>query len=229
MFEVVPVLDIRNSMAVSGQSGRRDNYTPLKTLYSNSSNPVDIANSLKIHGANEIYIADLDLIEKTGHNLDTIKFVNTILPVILDSGIKDLKSFEFFLEFAYKLIIATETIESIEELHKIFDKYPKERIVVSVDIKDNELFSNNLDISLNDLKRELEIINPNEIILLDISSVGTYAGFNRELFNEFSMFKDKIIIGGGVNKDEIPDIKSLGIKKALIGSALHNGDIPLLF
>ena len=229
MLEIIPVLDLMNSIAVSGKSGDRETYTPLSSVFSQNSDPVDIANNLKLNNAKEIYIADLDLIEKKGHNLDKIKMINTILPVMLDSGIRDFKSFEFYLDFAYKLIVATETLDSTEELYKIFDKFPKERILVSVDIKNNELFSNNLDISLNEFKKELIAINPNEIILLDISSVGTKRGFNKDLINNFREFKDKLILGGGINKEEISDISKFGINKVLIGSALHNGEInPIL-
>lgn len=229
MLEIIPVLDLMNSIAVSGKSGNRGTYTPLNSVFASNSEPVSIANNLKINGAKQIYIADLDLIEKKGHNLDVIKMINTILPVMLDSGIKNFDSFKFYLDYAYKLIVATETLDSIEELHKIFDKFPKERIVVSVDIKNDKLFSQNLDISLTDFKDELKIIDPNEIILLDISKVGTKSGFNKELINDFSEFKDKIILGGGINKEEISDINQSGIKKVLLGSALHNGDISLLF
>ena len=73
----------------------------------------------------------------------------------------------------------------------------------------------------------LRRIDPNEIILLDISSVGTEAGFNKELFEKFEEFKDKIILGGGITKDEIPLINELGIKKALVGTALHKGEIDI--
>ena len=47
MLEIIPVLDLMNSVAVSGKSGNRETYTPLKTIYASSSDPVEIANSLK--------------------------------------------------------------------------------------------------------------------------------------------------------------------------------------
>ena len=37
----------------------------------------------------------------------------------------------------------------------------------------------------------------------------------------------KIILGGGITKDEIPLINELGIKKALVGTALHKGEITI--
>ena len=229
MIEIIPVLDLMNSIAVSGKSGNRSSYTPLSSSYSLNSDPVPITQSLKISGAKQIYIADLDLIEKQGHNLDKVKIINTMLPVMLDAGIKDLNSFKFYLDFAYKLIVATETLKSLEELYKIFDKFSKERIVVSVDIKDNQLFSQNIDMTIAEFKKELIAIDPNEIILLNITSVGTNCGFDMNLINTFSGLKDKLILGGGITKNEINELSNIGIKKVLVGSSLHNGEISLKF
>ena len=228
MIKKVPVLDLKDGQAVSGKSGMRDTYTPLSTVFSPSPNPVDIANGLKLNGADELYIADLDLIESDGHNIYDVKMANTILPVMLDAGVKNIESFEFFLDYAYKIIVPTETIESIDEFMKIFEKYPKERIVISVDVKDNELYSNNLDISLSEFKEVLKEIDPNEIILLDISSVGTQKGYNKMLLEEFGDFKDRLIIAGGLNKESINDLEKIGIKKVLVGTAMHSGEITLL-
>ncbi|MCQ2737535.1 MAG: HisA/HisF family protein [archaeon] len=228
MLEIVPVLDLMNSVAVSGKSGNRETYTPLQTIYASSTNPLEIAKGLKLAGAKEMYIADLDFIERNGkHNVFEVKEVNTILPVIIDIGVDNLKTFEFMLDFAYKIIVATETLESIEELEKIFEKYPKERIIVSVDVKDNKLHTKNMDINLQEFKEVLKRIQPNEIILLDISSVGTGKGYNKALLEEFSDFKDQIILGGGITKDEIDEINELGIKKALVGTALHKGEVKI--
>lgn len=228
MINKVPVLDLKNNIAVSGKSGLRDTYTPLQTVFASSSSPVEIANGLSVGGAKELYIADLDLIESKSHNINEIKMVNTILPVMLDAGVKDFESFTFFLDYAFKIIVPTETIKSIDEIKKIFEKYPKERIVISVDVKDNELYSKNLDISLADFNEVLKQLNPNEIILLDISSVGTEKGYNQELLNQFSDLKDKLIIAGGLNNESLRELENIGIKKVLVGTALHSGEMKLI-
>ena len=124
MIKKIPVIDLKQHQAVSGKSGMRDTYQPLRTVFAPSSNPVEIAQGLKLNGADEMYIADLDLIESSGHNISEIKLVNTILPVMFDGGVKNCESFDFFLDYAYKIIVPTETIESIEEMEKIFEKYP---------------------------------------------------------------------------------------------------------
>lgn len=228
MLKKIPVIDLKQHQAVSGKSGMRDTYTPLNTIFAPSSSPVEIAQGLKLNGADEIYIADLDLIQSRGHNIDDIKMVNTILPVMFDGGVKNLEGFEFFLDYAYKIIIPTETLESIDEMRKIFEKYPKERIVVSVDVKDNEMLSENLDLSLEEFKEILKELNPNEIILLDISGVGTEKGYNKQLLDGFEELKDKLIIAGGLNKQSIGELDAIGIKKVLVGTSLHSGEVKLL-
>ncbi len=226
-MEIIPVLDLMSGMAVSGKSGHRETYQPLKTVYSSYPDPVQIASSLKRQGAHQIYIADLDAIEKKGSNLELIRKINHILPVMMDWGVKDLKSFEFALEFANKIIVATETLKSLDELSKIFEKFPKDRIVVSVDIKNDQLLAKEMDISLNDFKEFLIDLNPSQIILLDISQVGTFNGFNKQLIDEFAELKDSLILGGGIIPSEIKSLNEKGLKKVLVGSALHKGDIPL--
>ena len=228
MIEIVPVLDLIGNQAVSGKSGNRSTYTPLNTIYAPNSDPLNIANGLELNGAKEIYIADLDLIEKQGNNLYKIKDVNTVLPVMLDCGIRDFESFKFYLDFAYKLIVATETIESIDEMRKIFNTFPRERIVVSVDIKDGQLYSNYFDMNLEEFRDVLRELDPNEIILLNISDVGTGNGYDIRFLDVFKEFKDKIIIGGGINQEDLEPLERYGVKKALIGTALHNGSISIL-
>ena len=147
---------------------------------------------------------------------------------MFDGGVKNCESFDFFLDYAYKIIVPTETIESIEEMEKIFEKYPKERIVVSIDVKNDELYSKNLDLTLSEFKEILKKLDPNEIILLDITGVGTEKGYNQKLLDEFEDMKDKLIIAGGLNKESIGELDSQGIKKILIGTSLHSGEVGLL-
>lgn len=228
MIKKIPVLDLKDGQAVSGKSGLRDTYQPLQTVFAPSANPVEIALGLKLNGADELYIADLDLIESNGHNINDIKMVNTIIPVILDAGVKNAEGFSFFLDYAFKLIVPTETLESLDELYEIFEKYPKERIIISVDVKDNELFCKNLDLTLKEFKEVLVDIGASQIILLDISSVGTNNGYNKELLDEFKDLKDCLIIGGGLNKESIDELERLGIKKVLVGTSLHSGEISII-
>ena len=225
MTELIPVMDLMSGIAVSGKSGQRDTYKPLETVYSQTPDPVEIAISLKRQGFKRIYLADLDAIEGKGSNLEIAGRINHILPVMLDWGVKDLKSFDFALDYADKIITATETLKSFEDLERIFKKYPRERIIVSVDIKDGQVLGKNSRFTFPEIKSELEEIKPLEIILLDISGVGTLGGFNRDILNIFEGWEDSLILGGGITPEEIGNLTSMGVNKFLIGTALHSGKV----
>ena len=67
-----------------------------------------------------------------------------------------------------------------------------------------------------------------QIILLDVSGVGTNKGYNEELLNEFEDLKDKLIVAGGLNKDSITELEKIGIKKVLLGTSLHSGEVNII-
>ncbi|MBC7119734.1 MAG: HisA/HisF family protein [Methanobacteriaceae archaeon] len=225
MIEVIPVLDLMGSLAVAGKSGERKKYKPLKSIFSTSPNPVEIALSLKRAGARRIYIADLDAITGQGSNIQIIQEINHLIPVMLDFGVQDFKAFEFGLNIAWQVIVATETLRDIRELKKIFRVFPKSRIVVSVDTKNGQLYSKNLNMTLEEFRDVLIQLDPGEIILLDLTRVGTQQGINRELIKKFEKFD--IIPGGGIKLQDIKMLSSMGIRKILAGTALHQGKIPL--
>lgn len=220
---IIPVLDLKEGVAVSGQSGQRETYRLLKTVYSPSTDPVEISMSLKREGAKRVYLADLDAIEGKGSNLELVEKINHFLPVMLDGGVSDLQSFKFALRFAEKIIVATETLKNLEELNKIFTLFPKERIVVSIDFRDGKIFSKNVSLSLPKLKSKLFELEPAEIILLDISGVGTEKGFNKSLLYKFKGWEQSLILGGGVIPEDIINLQKQGITKFLMGSILHSG------
>ncbi|MBC7100370.1 HisA/HisF family protein [Methanothermobacter tenebrarum] len=225
MIEVIPVLDLMGSLAVSGKSGKREEYKPLESIFSASPDPIEIALSLKRAGARRIYIADLDAITGQGSNIQLIQEINHIIPVMLDFGVQDFKSFKFGLNIAWQVIVATETLKDINELKKIFKVFPKSRIVVSIDTKNGQLYSKNLNMTLEEFKDILLQLDPGEVILLDLTRVGTQKGINKKLIKKFIKFD--IIPGGGIKLQDIPLLSSIGIKKILAGTALHQGKIPL--
>jgi len=45
-MELIPVLDLQGGKAVSGKSGRREEYTELETVFTPSSDPLEISRAL---------------------------------------------------------------------------------------------------------------------------------------------------------------------------------------
>lgn len=226
---IIPVLDIKNGIAVSGKSGNRDEYQPLKTVFSSSSDPLKISEALKKVGAQEIYIADLDAIEGKTSNLDLVSKINQILPVMLDSGTFDPESVEDALQVSDKVIVATETLQTLDHLDKILRQCDKERIIISIDVVDNEIYTKHLKLDFQILRQILEEHQPSQIIILDISNVGCEAGINWKLLNHFTGLESSIIFGGGVTAEDILKLDGNIIDKVLVGTALHQGKIKPAF
>ncbi|MCE7698861.1 MAG: HisA/HisF family protein [Methanobacterium paludis] len=222
---IIPVLDIKNGESVSGKSGMRETYKPLKTVFIDSSDPLKIAASLKDAGAQRMYIADLDAIEGTGSNLNVIKGINRIIPVMLDAGANDVHSVGKTLNVASKAIVATETLQSFEDLDEIFESFEKDKLIVSIDVKNNHILSKYMDATFDTLITKITRLKPDEIILLDISRVGTEKGVDQGFINRLSKVETSIIIGGGIRDEDIDIISESGVEKFLVGSALHKGKI----
>jgi len=220
---IIPVLDLKNGEAVSGKSGNRESYRSLKTVFSESSNPVKIAESLKQEGYKELYIADLNAIEGEGSNFSMVKEINAIIPVMLDAGVNNVSDVSDALKIAQKIIIATETIKSLDEIDLIFSEFSKDSLVFSVDIKNNHLLSRNIKTNFDEIIQKIEHITPSETIILDISGVGTRKGFNPDLMKNFNNLNTGIIIGGGVTQENIGELTEMGVQKFLVGTALHSG------
>jgi phosphoribosylformimino-5-aminoimidazole carboxamide ribotide isomerase len=226
---IIPVIDIKNGEAVSGKSGNRETYTPLKTVFTKSSDPIAIAHELKKFGFSRIYIADLDAIEGNTSNLKIAEEINKIIPVMFDSGIKNLSGVQTILDKVDKVIIATETIENFDDIELIFSSFPKQNLVLSVDIKDGNVLGKHIKADFMDILRKIEEIHPFEVILLDISRVGTEHGVDHELIKSFIGLDTDLILGGGITLTDITDLQSLGLKYFLVGTALHSGCLNSLF
>jgi phosphoribosylformimino-5-aminoimidazole carboxamide ribotide isomerase len=224
---IIPVLDLKDKIAVSGKSGERDTYQPLKTIFHKSSEPVKIANKFLDYGFERVYIADLDSIGGTGSNLELVSKINHFLPVMLDCGANDLNSVKEALKYAQEVIVGTETLRNLDDLSLIFQALDSNRIILSVDVKDGEVLSKAVSMIFEDLFNWINEFQPKETILLDISRVGTFKGINQDLILKFNELKTSLIVGGGLQGDELPLIHDLGVNKVLVGSALHNGKLKL--
>ncbi len=66
---------------------------------------------------------------------------------------------------------ATETLSSWDDSRRNMYPISKQRIVISIDVKDGQILSRDLPISFTEIKSKLEEFKPEEIILLDISGV----------------------------------------------------------
>lgn len=222
---IIPVFDVKDNQAVSGKSGNRDTYSKLESIY--GSDILEIASNLKDDGAKLIYIADLDKIENNGSNDKLVSKINEIIPVMLDNGIRTLTDLEENKNLCTYNIVATETLPNINEAHNIFENYDKEKLILSVDIKNNKLLNQNNNINLDEIIELIKIHKPKYTILLNISQVGTKTQTKTPIIDEIIQKTPNTthIMAGGLTNQAITNYMKDNINTFLIGTILHEGTL----
>lgn len=214
-MDIIPVIDIMGGIAVSGKSGRRADYRALKTVFADSSNPLEIAKNLPFE---RLYVADLDGIMKGMPNLKILEELSDVKQVMVDAGIKNLDDYDRISHLKADIIIGSETLQDLGTLEAISRE--REDLIFSIDIKDGKVLSSFLPHkpieALERLSREIK-----RFIVLDISSVGTL-GSDFSLIDRIKVPGIEIYYGGGIKKEDIDKLEKR-VDGALVGTALHNG------
>lgn len=219
-MEIIPVLDLRRGMAVSGKSGERSKYAPLKTVYCNSPDPIAIAENLPYE---RLYVADLDGIVHGKPDYDLLRRLCSRKKTMVDAGLHSFSDVERLARLKCELVLGTETLDGLDVLKKAVKDY-RARLLVSVDIKGERVLSNFLPPDALGAVKTLTNFGVSKIILLNISAVGTMGGVNYELVRKLVNFPEtEIIVGGGIRKEDVKKLEKIGVKAALIGTALHKG------
>ncbi len=227
LMMIIPVMDIKSGMVVHAKAGDRDRYRPIESVLTTSTNPVEVANAFKKLGARELYIADLDAIEKRGSNLTSVLEIKKLgLDVLLDSGISIARDVKDLLDVG-KVVVGTETLQSLDELAKMTDMC---EIVLSLDFKGDELLTRMEELKKLDAEDLIKIFSSydiKKIIYLDLKRVGTSCGMREEMMERMVRATSiSLLVGGGINDIfDIRRMQTLGVSGVLVATAIHNGKI----
>lgn len=223
---VVPALDLSNSLAVHAKCGDRINYQPITSHLCHSSNPIEIIKCLlDLYNFKSIYIADLDTLQKQGNNINIIESIYGQFPKLeiwLDTGTDLIKHYLEHLKISsVRLILSTESIDSISTFTSVISDYPAHRFLFSIDYISGEILGPNSLLQSNPLL-------PADIIILNLDNVGSNQGVKlpTQLDQQALIASHNLFYGGGIrNINDVNELKSIGFTGALISSALHNSEI----
>lgn len=231
MFRIVFVFDVYNHNAVHAQGGDRRRYRPVheSSMLCTTSDPVEIVRSLR---PAEVYIADLNRLQGQGApdiNFDVIRAVSDQTNVMLDAGISSFEDIMSVIDLADHPVLGTETA-SLDTISKVASQYPS-RVNVSIDKKDGVILSSDPSMPSDPLEivEMLNGLDINDVIFLDMDMVGTSAGFDAQFLSLIAdVCEHDVLLGGGVRGlEDIDQLEDIGIKGALVATALHNGSIPV--
>lgn len=221
-MQVIPAIDLRGGIVVHARGGDRANYQPLQSKIVRGHNLIEVAKALiDVADCQAIYIADLDAIERLGHNDEQLAALKDELPgtqILLDSGVSELP--RAMISPGVTPVIGTESLQCPGGL--LTEQEARGRqFVLSLDhhgctrLGPREVFQDTS-------------FWPEQIIVMMLDRVGGSSGPNIDLvshYRQFSPRHDFYAAGGARGLDDLMDMKDAGIAGALIASALHNGQL----
>jgi phosphoribosylformimino-5-aminoimidazole carboxamide ribotide isomerase len=234
-YRIIPVIDVLGGRVVHAVRGKRKEYQPLKSILCASTDPVDVAATLKGLGFDELYVADLDAITYGQANFSIFKNIadKSRLELMVDAGIDDLKKAKQLLQsHVSKVIIGTETLPSASFVAEAVRLFGSEKVVVSLDLMGDRVISRLEAAALTKplaLLRKFQEAGVSQIIVLDLARVGSGEGVNVAFLKEVRRnIKAKVLVGGGVRDvKDLVELKVLGVFGVLVATALHSGKISL--
>ncbi|MFZ2070347.1 MAG: HisA/HisF-related TIM barrel protein [Halobacteriota archaeon] len=232
-FRLIFVMDLLDGEVVHARKGERSKYEPIHLFSSivSSSDPIQVMAAIK---PVEVYIADLNRLMGRGSNKEVIKTIrdkSRKTRITVDYGIKNLKEVAEVDIICDSLVLGTETASM-----DLIDAASKGRsdirdILVSIDLYNKEVLTNDKSMKIDPLLliRALNAYPIQALIVLELDKVGTKGGIDFEFLSRaVAASAHEIIIGGGVRSGEDVDkMAEIGVKGALVATAVHDGTIPV--
>ncbi|ODA68795.1 Phosphoribosyl isomerase A [Methyloligella halotolerans] len=222
-FSVIPVLDLMDGQVVHGKAGARETYRPIQTPLGSADDPVALASALVDRAdAGELYIADLDAIERTGDHLSLCRRIKAALPdtqVWVDAGLTGAEPVRLCLEEGLTPIIGSESLGDLAQWASICAAAGDD-VVLSLDF--DQAGFRGPEMLLADAK-----LWPSRIIVMTLGAVGSNAGPDiaklAEIGNQ-ARAGTALYAAGGIRGVEDLDVAAgAGASGALVATALHRG------
>jgi phosphoribosylformimino-5-aminoimidazole carboxamide ribotide isomerase len=220
-MEVIPVIDVRNGTVVHARMGRRDEYRPISTRLSRTSEPLDVVRGLfSLHQFPTLYVADLDAIEGRGDNFTALKQLQAAFPGLtlwVDNGIARLNEAERWLAAGLGHVVLGSESQSDTALVRRFARDP--RVILSLDFR-GAAFQGPRELLAEPASW------PGKVIAMTLAKVGSGAGPDMEVLGAVRRVgAGRMIYAAGGVRDaaDLTALARAGIAGALVASCLHDG------
>lgn len=235
-FRLIFVMDLLDGVVVHAKKGEREKYEPIHLFSSivDTSDPVQVIEEIK---PEEVYIADLNRLMGTGSNKEVIKEIrnkNRKTRITVDYGIKRLEDLKEVAEaeIADNIILGTETA-TMELIGEASNSDIFNYISVSVDLFNKKVLTNDKKMKIEPLLliKELNEYPIRDVIVLELNRVGTKSGIDFDfLARAVVVSEHNILCGGGIRGyEDVCKMEEMGVKGALVATAVHDGAIPVSF
>ena len=220
-MDIIPVIDLRGGVVVHARMGRRDEYRPIRTSLSPTSDPVDVVRGLfSIYPFATLYVADLDAIEGRGDNHMALERLNAAFPGLtlwVDNGAARLAEAERWLAAGIGHLVLGSESQADAALVRRYAADP--RVVLSLDFR-GAAFQG---------PRELLADAagwPGKVIAMTLAKVGSGTGPDLDVLAAVRKAGETRMIyaaGGVRDAADLAALERAGIAGALVASCLHDG------
>jgi phosphoribosylformimino-5-aminoimidazole carboxamide ribotide isomerase len=220
-MDIIPVLDLRGGIVVRARMGQRDQYRPLESPLSPTSDPVDVMQGLySVYPFKTFYIADLDAIMGMGNNEAALRRLKAEFPAAMfwvDNGVSDLSSAHNWLDAGLgHLVIGSESQQDMA-LVRCLSQH--DRVALSLDFRDQAFLGPPA--LLDDVASW-----PRKLIVMTLARVGSGGGPDLDRLSairEVAPGRDIYAAGGVRGSADLAVLKRAGISGALVATSLHDG------
>ncbi len=230
---IFPAIDIKDGKCVRLIKGDFNQMT------SYEKSPFDQAKIYFESGFKNIHIVDLDgALQGKSSNSNIIKEIikNLKLKIQIGGGIRTIDDIDNWIKSGVdKIIIGTAAVENKNLLKAACEKF-KNKIALSLDVKDGFIFSSGWKKQTNilafDFLKEVQNFGISRIIYTEINKDGTKKGPNiKDTMEISSKVKIPFVISGGISSiEDIKKIKSLNnpnIEGIIVGKSIYDGDVKI--
>jgi phosphoribosylformimino-5-aminoimidazole carboxamide ribotide isomerase len=230
---IFPAIDIKDGKCVRLIKGDFSQMT------SYEKSPFDQAKIYFQNGFRDIHIVDLDgALQGRSLNSNIVKEIlkNLKLKIQVGGGIRTIDDVDDWVKSGVdKVIIGTAAVEN-KNLIKIACEKFKNKIAISLDVKDGFIFlsgwKKKTNILAADFIKEIGNFGVSRIIYTDINKDGTKKGPSiKDTIELSTIVKIPFIISGGISSiADIKEIKSLNnsnIEGVIVGKSIYDGDIKI--
>lgn len=231
---IIPSIDIKYGTTVRVVQG-----IPELNCSEYGNDPVEMARIWRAENAKMLHVVDFDgFSSHSDRNYNTIKEIcsSVIIPVEYAGGIRTLADADKVFSFGVsRAVISTVVIDDWDEYSRILEKYGPKKIVVALDVVENELVIRGRKVRTGihplEMAARLKSSGIERLLVTDVKRNGMLSGPNIELSRQVAQSSGlKVTHSGGIrNKDELMDLQSLipiGVDSVIVGRALYENRFP---
>ncbi|MDR0911992.1 MAG: 1-(5-phosphoribosyl)-5-[(5-phosphoribosylamino)methylideneamino]imidazole-4-carboxamide isomerase [Methanobrevibacter sp.] len=199
-------------------------------------NPELVARNWEDVGAEIIHLIDLDGAIDNKTNLPAIKkIINELsVPIQVGGGIRTIEYAKKLLDLdTERIIIGTMGIENPKTITSLSEEYGKDRIMISLDSKNDKVlikgWKENINKKPKEMVKDFEIAGAGSVLFTNVDVEGLLDGFYVDpLIGLMKNSNIPIVYSGGVSSiNDLKELKKTNVNGVVIGSALYKNKIDL--